>query len=273
MWTHRIILEALEHEHSCFVTLTYDDDHLPDDNNVHSSHLTEFFKKLRARLNPEKLKPPPQPIRYYAVGEYGDDTGRPHYHMCLFNYPNCMHGQSRYSRFTKNCCNNCDLIRDVWGSGNVLLGELTPNSAQYTAGYIIKKMETELGQINRTPEFQRMSNRPGLGVKAMHDIASELMRHDLHKTLEDVPVVLRHGKKKLPLGRYLRTQLRELIGRDKKAPQSVHDKLQEEMRPLREASKNSKEGDSIKKLNNEVNKAAHQKMDGRDRIYNQRKIL
>lgn len=275
MWTHRIILEGLEHSNNTFVTLTYDDEHLPADGNLQPDHMTAFIKSLRAKLNPDKIKPTPEhaKIRYYLVGEYGDDSERPHYHLALFNYPNCVRGQSLYSRYNLSCCTSCDVIRDVWGRGNVLLGELTPHSAQYTAGYIIKKLQTELVDTHRTPEFQRMSNRPGLGSDAMHRVAAQLKKYGLDKTIEDVPTTLRHGKKQYPLGSYLRGNLRELIGRDKKAPQAVHDKLAQEMLPVQLASKNSKKGESTAKINNEINSGKHARLEGRDKLYNSRNKL
>lgn len=259
-------MEALEHEQNTFVTLTYDDENLPADGNLKTRDLTLFFKKLRKAIEPVK-------IRYYAVGEYGDESHRPHYHLALFGYPNCLRGNSSYTRYRSNCCENCDLIRDTWALGNVLLGDLTPHSAQYCAGYIIKKMATELVHTHRTPEFQRMSNRPGLGLKAMSAVANTLKKHDLHLKITDVPVVLRHGKKQFPLGTYLRKNLRELIGRDKKAPQAAHDQLAKEMLPMQQASKLSKEGKSTAKIQNEINKGAHARIDGKEKIYNQRKKL
>lgn len=81
-----------------------------------------------------------------------------------------------------------------------------------------------------------MSNRPGLGAGIVDEIASTLMQHRLEDVIEDVPLVLRHGKKIMPLGKYLRRRLRTRIGREANAPQSILDKMEEEVRPLREAA-------------------------------------
>ena len=76
-WAHRIELEASLHEVNCFLTLTYDDEHLPEGNTLEPSHLTLFIKRLRERFRPNA-------IRYFACGEYGDRSERPHYHLVVF---------------------------------------------------------------------------------------------------------------------------------------------------------------------------------------------
>lgn len=87
----------------------------------------------------------------------------------------------------------------------------------------------------------------------MDEVASELMKYDLEKTLEDVPNSLRHGTRVMPLGRYLTRRLRKLIGRDEKAPQSTLDKAKENLRPLRESAFNNS-----RSFKDEVVNAGHQ---------------
>lgn len=81
---------------------------------------------------------------------------------------------------------------------------------------------------DRHPEFARMSLRPGIGASYMHDLASVVMEFDLADTEGDVPSSLRHGKRLMPLGRYLRRKLRTYVGMEEKAPQHVLDKIKEE---------------------------------------------
>jgi len=85
-WVLRILLELEKHEFNTFLTLTYDDVHLPGDQSLQPKHLTDFFKRLRKKVE--------YPIRYYAVGEYGEETERPHYHIALFGHPNCKYGRT-----------------------------------------------------------------------------------------------------------------------------------------------------------------------------------
>jgi len=139
-------------------------------------------------------------IRYYLVGEYGDETHRPHYHAALF-------GVSTLDTAPGEC----------WEYGLHHVGDLTLQSAQYVAGYVTKKLTNHDNPLldGRHPEFARMSLRPGIGATAVPDIAETLS--DVHgarlvSALGDVPTSLRHGRRSLPLGRYLRSKLREEMG-------------------------------------------------------------
>lgn len=224
IWTGRLMLEQKDHVHSTFVTLTYDDEHLPGPSLV-PDHLRLFLYRLRKDVGK---------FRYFAVGEYGDATERPHYHVAFFGLPNCLRNRTRI-RVDSICCENCERIREHWSLGNVYLGELNSTTAAYVAGYCTKKMTSKNDPRldGRYPEFARMSNRPGIGANYMDDVASTLMENGLDQ-MEDVPAALRHGGRLYPLGRYLRRQLRKRIGRDEKAPLSVIEKAKEELRPLRD---------------------------------------
>lgn len=104
-----------------------------------------------------------------------------------------------------------DIIHSTWAKGNVMVGELTPAAAQYVAGYVTKKM-TKGGDsrlCGRHPEFARMSLRPGIGALSMSKVVEAIK--SLNSNVSDVPTVLQHGKKKMPLGRYLRRVLRERL--------------------------------------------------------------
>lgn len=137
----------------------------------------------------------------------------------------------------------CSLIRGAWHSGywpegvtpgHVYLGEVTLESMQYVAGYVLKKMtgKDDPRLEGRHPEFARMSNRHGIGYDAMFDVADAILDDEL----EDVPSVLLHGTRKLPLGKYLRRKLRTMIGRDEGAPESVREEVNAELHRLQVAS-------------------------------------
>lgn len=79
-WADRMILELDHSKKAVFLTLTYNDDHLPVKCQVTTGQmemtlqkrdLTLFFKRLRKFFKGKEL-------RYYAVGEYGSHTLRPH---------------------------------------------------------------------------------------------------------------------------------------------------------------------------------------------------
>jgi hypothetical protein len=134
-----------------------------------------------------------------------------------------------------------------------MLGQLSENSAQYIAGYVTKKMTRfdDHRLLGRYPEFSRMSLRPGLGANAMHDVASVLMQYNLEETLPDVPGQVRIGSRKVPIGRYLRQQLRSMVGHDKASPEVSLHELEAKLCLVRQAAFNSSR--SVKSVFNELN--------------------
>lgn len=226
-----MILEAEQHAESAFVTLTYADANMPSGSTLVPKHLTQFLKSLRTRLDREQL---PR-VRFYAVGEYGERTSRPHYHVALFNYSPCA---ERLGARRCSGCARCLRLTEVWGKGLIDNAYLTPDSAAYIAGYVAKKMTAaDDPRLNgRHPEFARMSRRPGIGVSALHELASMLLElEEFGRVQTDVPVSLQFGGRHRPLGRTLRIKLREMIGRGPHAPPEVLEKQKEELSLVREA--------------------------------------
>lgn len=173
-WSFRLGKELKIAKTSSFVTLTYDDIHVPvlETHNqdgeliyqtqLSKSHLQLFMKRLRDHqlrtiLKYRKLKNFLLPhsnlpkIRYYAVGEYGTNTKRPHYHILLFNI----------DPFTlKN-------INQIWGKGHVDIGNITPKSITYVTKYVINSRNQYYGQ--RQKQFSTMSKQPGIGANYLQD--------------------------------------------------------------------------------------------------------
>lgn len=128
-------------------------------------HLQLFFKRLRKAIRPIK-------IRYYAVGEYGDENLRPHYHIILFGY---RFPDAKLLRDTKgHRFYTSDALSTLWGQGLTEFGEVTAETCAYCARYVIKKINgpraashyerlTQDGEIvSVIPEFAAMSRRPGI---------------------------------------------------------------------------------------------------------------
>lgn len=228
IWAHRICLEASQYADNCFLTLTYDDKHLPEDGSLDPLALTLFIKRLRKWFDQNYGKK----FRYFGVGEYGDQSNRPHYHLALFGFPNCERGRT-VQRRSGRCCRYCDSVSELWGKGRVELASLEPGSANYVAGYVTKKLTRKDDErlCGRHPEFARMSNRPGIGAGVMDEVASTIMELDLE--FQDVPNALGNGKKHYPLGRYLQQNLRKKVGRDPKTPESVTQEIDQKLQPLR----------------------------------------
>lgn len=216
------MLESFKHAESVFVTLTYDPVHYPPDGSLRPLHMRAFLDLLRKLMKPAKF-------RYYAVGEYGDQTWRAHYHVILFGI-----------RVV-----DAERIARAWNKGFCSVFPLTIELAQYCAGYVVKKMTMkDHPQLSgRAPEFARMSLRPGIGAKAMEDVALALGDAQGAESISrngDVPDHLLRGRKKLVLGRYLRRKLREEmgfaeIGGQPNSPAALI--RRQELREMREASK------------------------------------
>lgn len=143
-WSFRLMQEDKISESSMFLTLTYDTSNVPITRagfmSIRKRDLQLFFKRLRKAQSGDGVSN----IKYYAVGEYGGRTYRPHYHVILFN------------------CKT-ELIQDAWKFGSVHYGEVSGASVGYTLKYISKKSKIPLHRNDdRTPEFSLMSK--GLGI-------------------------------------------------------------------------------------------------------------
>lgn len=206
-------------------------------------------------------------MRYYAVGEYGDENDRPHYHIALFNYPNCSRGQTDKRLGAFNCCSACRVVGETWGKGIIDIRNLDIGSASYVAGYITKKMTKpdDSRLLGREPEFSRMSLRPGIGAGYLHDAASSFLEHNLEQTQADVPSGLRHGRAVLPLGRYMTQTFRKLVGRDEKTPEVVKQKIQEKLQPVRSAAFDASR--SLKEVAVEKSEGRRASIKARNKIY------
>lgn len=210
------MLESSLFKQNAFVTLTYSDQNLPDPPHLDVVEHQLFMKKLRERVAPLK-------IRFLAVGEYGDETWRPHLHYALFGIAPCPRydGSPRYHCADPHC-QPCRLIYETWGKGRITNTPFTIQRARYLARYTIKKMthasDPRLVERGLTPEFKRQSLKPGIGAGILDKVAATIVRYDLLSPEGDVPVTLRHGDQELPLGLYLRRKLRKALGRDEKAP-------------------------------------------------------
>lgn len=178
-WAVRCVHEAsLYGDNNCFLTLTYDDDHVPwsfgGEQTLVKEHFSQFIKRLRARIYPAK-------VRFFMCGEYGSETFRPHYHAILFGWkpPDLsifkvnLNGDTLY---------NSNLVSDCWRYGHVVIGDVTFDSCAYVARYILKKASGELAKLKYSdglcPEFTNMSRRPGIGKDWFNKYSSDVYPYD-----------------------------------------------------------------------------------------------
>lgn len=177
-WAVRIMHESQMYEDNCFITLTYNDDNLPEDQSLNKRDLQLFMKRLRKHGGKEGK----EKIRFFACGEYGEETLRPHYHACLFNYD--FRDKIYLKTVNGNKLYHSDLLSKLWPFGFNTIGSLTFDSAAYVARYVTKKLTGKgiekakavfgLSPYNRCdmltgelydvlPEFQTQSLKPGIG--------------------------------------------------------------------------------------------------------------
>lgn len=180
-WAVRCLHESKLHESNSFITLTYDDVHLPDRGSLNYRDFQLFAKRVRKRLGP---------FRFYMCGEYGERTFRPHYHACLFglDFPD--------KQFLKKTAAGSDIytsevLSSLWDAGHASIGQLTFESAAYVARYVTKKVtgdgaeahyrrtDSETGEIYEVePEFTRMSLKPGIGAGFFFKYGEEIYPRD-----------------------------------------------------------------------------------------------
>lgn len=196
-WCTRMRHEFKMSDHvGCFLTLTYDEDHIPADHGLRYSDVQKFFRYLRRR----GLK-----FRYYCAGEYGHDhghpflvpykggdLGRPHWHILVFGI------DFRQARVLwKRSGAGCDvfqhpLLSEAWPNGSACFSEVTDQSIAYCAKHNFKRItgrdaadfysrvDTVTGEILRvSPECSRMSLKPGLGFTWLEKFGgSDVYPHD-----------------------------------------------------------------------------------------------
>lgn len=208
-WAVRCSLEAERHEFNYFVTLTYDDDHIPREECIdYSGEIFEtqlrrrdvqlFLKKLREWERTERCN---TGIKVFYCGEYGSQTSRPHYHLCLFGVseiPDLKQSFKRgsfqyfksvlYESFWSEKKNGINLLR-----GFVDISEVSFDSIAYTARYCLKKQQGVLKKdflefyeritdpdkpALRVQPFVGMSLKPGIASEYWHENREQIKLED-----------------------------------------------------------------------------------------------
>lgn len=178
-WIFRIEKEMERSTNSQFITLTYDNEHLPADKSVNKRDIQLFLKRLRKNQSLRGGEHH-QPIRYIAVSEYGTKYARPHYHLLLFNSPS-------HQEITK-----------AWGAGITTSTPITLGRIRYVFKYIAKaKTGTKLGLAK---EFQLTSK----GIGANYLTPAMIDYHN--RQIENCYIVKKDGHT-LPIPKYYKTKL------------------------------------------------------------------
>lgn len=180
-WAIRCMHEASLYQRNCFITLTFNDQHVSDSLNKRDFVL--FMKRLRKKFG--------EGIRYFHCGEYGELLQRPHHHACLFNFDfpdkvlfSVKRGVSLY---------RSAILEQLWPFGFCTVGSVTFESAAYVARYVTKKVTGKKSSDyyqGKVPEYVTMSRRPGIAREWFERFKDDVYPSDF--------VVIRNGIKCRP---------------------------------------------------------------------------
>lgn len=205
-WAIRCMHEASLYDSNCFITLTYDDKHLPKDGSLNKVDYKNFMKRLRfafkghnevIEYDKNGNKKVTYPIRFYHAAEYGSKNFRPHHHALLFNFDfddkqllYTKKGKSGYKHYYYS-----PALAKLWTCGFHIISDCNFETAGYVARYITKKVtglysmtryakiesvDKQTGEIREfmQPEFSTMSNRPGIAARAFESVREDIYPKD-----------------------------------------------------------------------------------------------
>ena len=209
-WAVRCMHEAQMHTSNCFITLTYAPEFITEakDLSLNYDHFQLFMKRLRRHydyrneygFDDKGKRILLNPIRFYMAGEYGELRDRPHFHACIFGLD---FEDKKFLKRTETGSNlyTSKILEELWPYGYSSIGDVNFESAAYVARYIMKKVNgkprlTEDGQmidptqhyqycdlqtgelIQREPEFNKMSLKPGIGQAWLDKYMSDVYTND-----------------------------------------------------------------------------------------------
>lgn len=181
-WAIRCTHEAQLHDRNCFITLTYDEKHLPANGSLDHRHVQLFFKKLRRKG---------YKFRYLMCGEYGEQLSRPHYHACLFGvdffeeWKPILKGSSGEMQYESKT------LSETWGMGFATVSRFTQKTAGYVARYSLKKVIGKDGKFHYSdvvietgevhflkPPYLRASIKPAIGRSWFEKFSTDVITLD-----------------------------------------------------------------------------------------------
>ena len=195
VWAVRCLIESYDWKYNYFITLTYNDENLKY---VEQSYIPltgefrrvptlskkdvqKFIKRLRRDIEYHRNGK----LKYLIVGEYGDQTKRPHYHLILFM--DVPISDLAFHKMNKDGDTlwTSKYLDSIWKHGNTLTGMFNIKTAAYTARYTMKKLYgddkkiyVDSGLIKQTPEFMLCSKKPPIGFNYFNRNKKVLLKSD-----------------------------------------------------------------------------------------------
>lgn len=217
-WADRMMLELQTSKKALFVTLTYDEDHVhgaADEDTGEFLGLTLSKRDCQLFMKMVRKKFPDVKVRFYASGEYGENTHRPHLHLIIFgigiqDFPDkVLRGKNELGQLyyqvkeIDDCWHEFDGKRDLGLRGFTCCSDVSYNTMAYVSRYVMKKVkqdQLDAHEIGVLPEFSLMSRRPGIGLPY-------LLEHPDCLELTKISLGTKDGSKSVYIPQYYINQL------------------------------------------------------------------
>lgn len=159
-WQFRLQQESKISTSSCFITLTYATPPLTFNGlpSLQKKDFQNFIKRLRKKHSSSSQS---ASIKYYACGEYGTETKRPHYHAIMFNLP-------------QKWIQDSAVLHDTWNEGHIVIAPCNNSTISYVTKYLLKggNEHSQIDYDDRQKEFSLMSKKMGL-----NHLTPQMKRH------------------------------------------------------------------------------------------------
>lgn len=229
-WADRMMLELETAKKAVFLTLTYDQLHahpveyqeaVPPDVFFPNSRIQDViedghyfvpvsydldYTDVQRFLKLLRKDYPPGTLRFYCGSEYGELRGRPHFHMILYGISlddlkdKIFWGKNKFG----DKLYVSPYLNGKWKQGRVIIGNVTWKTCAYVARYVTKKAmgkESILYDARfQSPEFARMSRKPGIGMKYLEQHPDCLDKQEIYLSTPE-------GSLKVSIPKYFMDQM------------------------------------------------------------------
>lgn len=195
-WQLRLQHELLSYNYNAmFLTLTYNDDNLPDNETLVKKDVQNFIKRLRKFYNDVK-------IRYFAVGEYGTEKHRPHYHLIIYG----LKAPEQKKKSILNWKYGKFLEEKIWKKGYTFVGYVDSKCISYVSKYILKEFVKGVS----VEQYEKAGLLPPFSLKSS-GIGLTWLLNNIDKVLSDIKQnkCVTMYKSKVGYPRYYRKKLIE----------------------------------------------------------------